>query len=404
MTKTPEHSPLGASSAHRWMNCPGSVALVASLPAQPENADMRAGMAAHWVAEECLRTGADADQFVDTEIAFIKHVFTEDDAVAVQAYLDFCRELTADDRAKYVGIEQRFHLSGLDAALWGRNDFCAYVTAEKALYVVDYKHGIGRFVSPEENRQIMYYGLGALLELAESGLDVEHVVLVVAQPRSYQSTDAVRQWQTTPGRLLDYGLELMAAAQATRQPDAPLVCGDYCDTCPAAGACPALYESAIAAAGLTPGGEHKEPPAPETLSPEELGRRLELAETLRIWLRAVTAYAHGEAMRGRVPGGHKLIEKGGGRRAFADPAAAVLEATEEFEGYQLSHFLVTKPVSPAQLEKVVGKKNAAAFLEKRLAVKPKTFALVPLSHKGDAVAPPALSEFEPIDIGAFTDE
>lgn len=398
MTDQAAHSPLGASAAHRWLNCPASVALIATLAEQPETPDMRAGTAAHEVAEKCLRSGTDADTYIDETVN--GHCITEEDACAVQVYLDWFRELTRDGRAEHVSIERSFHLAKLDAQFWGRNDCSAYIPEERTLYVGDYKHGVGMYVSPVDNKQLKYYGLGALL--AHPMTPIERVVLAIVQPRSYQDGDGVRMWQTTPLELMEYGLELRAAAKATREPNAPYVCGEYCETCPAAGACPALYSKALEAAGISSADET--PKEPGALSAEELGRRLELADMLRLWLNRVQSFAFGEAMRGRLPDGRKLIQKGDGRRAWADGAAMLVDALDTFNGVKLQHLVKSKPVSPAQLEKVVGKKAAAGFIEGRLKAKPPAYALVPLSHKGEPVTPPALSEFEPIDIGAFEDD
>lgn len=391
---SPEHSPLGASSADRWMNCPGSVAFVATLPRQPETADMMAGTAAHTVAQLCLGNGRDADSYIGDVIDGTRHEFTDDDAAAVQTYLDHCRELTRDGRAAQVAIEKRFKLAAFDPMLWGRNDYSAIVPVERCLHVVDYKHGVGTLVRPEENRQLKYYALGALLE---GGADVERVAITVAQPRSYQSGEPIRTWQTTPDALIEFGFELAAAAAATRAPDAPLVCGDWCDTCPGAGACSALYESALSAAGLSADAPHAEPAPPAAMSAAELGARLETADRLALWLRAVRSFAYAEAMRGRAPEGHKLVAKRG-RRAFADGTAAAVAALDTFDTLGVADVFESKPISPAKLEKLVGKKVAAGFIKGHLAQPTAGLTLVPLSDKRNAEMPPQLSELEPINL------
>lgn len=386
------HSPLGASSAHRWTMCPGSVALVATLPPQPESADMRAGTAAHHVAQVCLETGRDADAFIGDIIADTRHEFTDDDAAAVQTYVDHCRELTRDGRA-VASVEQQFQLAQYDAELWGRNDFLCVVPSERCLHVVDYKHGVGQLVKPEENKQLKYYALGALLNGAEH---VERVAITVAQPRSYAAGEPIRTWQTTPDALIEYGFELAAAAAETRKPNAALVCGDWCETCPAAGACPELHRQALAVADLTLATADADTPAPERMTAAELGRRLAQADRLALWLRAVRAYGYGEALRGRAPDGFKLVAKRG-RRAFEDGAAAATDALEVFPQLTVSDVFVSKPISPAQLEKIVGKKPATAFIAERLSQAPTGFSLAPLSDKREAATPPPLSEFEPVN-------
>src|SRR6266851_7136009 len=65
----PEHSPLGASSAERWMNCSGSVYLskvIREINAfyEGDTEYRTAGVMAHKVAAHCLNNDIDAWQLV----------------------------------------------------------------------------------------------------------------------------------------------------------------------------------------------------------------------------------------------------------------------------------------------------------------------------------------------------
>lgn len=53
---TNKHSPIGASSAHRWFACPGSVELIKQAPKEQSNVHAERGTAAHTVLEKCLGT------------------------------------------------------------------------------------------------------------------------------------------------------------------------------------------------------------------------------------------------------------------------------------------------------------------------------------------------------------
>lgn len=48
------HSNLGASSAKRWMNCPGSNALIEHAPPEQSSKYAAEGTAAHWVGEQLI--------------------------------------------------------------------------------------------------------------------------------------------------------------------------------------------------------------------------------------------------------------------------------------------------------------------------------------------------------------
>src|SRR5208282_4985514 len=93
MNALPTHSPLGASSAERWMKCPGSVRLIQSLqlPETDEPDYRREGTAAHEAAAHCLRLDKDAwevigDNFFNTPVSV-------EMADAIQIYLDTVRPL-----------------------------------------------------------------------------------------------------------------------------------------------------------------------------------------------------------------------------------------------------------------------------------------------------------------------
>ena len=60
------HSMLGASKAHRWMRCPASVQLEATIPDE-ESFYAAEGTAAHALAEECLRSQKPPEHFIGVE-------------------------------------------------------------------------------------------------------------------------------------------------------------------------------------------------------------------------------------------------------------------------------------------------------------------------------------------------
>ena len=48
------HAKLSPSAASRWINCPGSVALCATLPKPPSTFYADEGTSAHALAEKCI--------------------------------------------------------------------------------------------------------------------------------------------------------------------------------------------------------------------------------------------------------------------------------------------------------------------------------------------------------------
>jgi hypothetical protein len=195
----------------------------------------------------------------------------------------------------------------------------------------------------------------------------------------------VRSWEISVEELMAFKDELKAAAIATEQPNAPLVAGDHCGSyCPNAGGCPALrakaYDFAVATFSdanddstirLTPPGQ---------LTPVQLTNILKAADILDNWLRSVEEFALAQATRGNVPEGFKLVEKGTHRR-WQDAAEVERVFKAEF-GERI--YTPRKVISPAQLEKVVGKaryKDLEPFITK---------------PKGDATLAPLVDKRPPI--------
>ena len=91
MTTEPAHSKFSASSSHRWMHCPGSMALESVLP-DTTSSYADEGSAAHWVASEVLSGKLTLAKAVGQEWweagAAKPVLITEDMCDHVQTYID----------------------------------------------------------------------------------------------------------------------------------------------------------------------------------------------------------------------------------------------------------------------------------------------------------------------------
>lgn len=332
----PAHSKLGASSAHRWMACPGSVRLGSGLPDQSSKY-AEEGTRAHEHAAECLANDLDADVAHGLEMA-----------EAVQVYLDTVRG-DAGDTAPLRYIEQKFHLKEVHPDLFGTADCVQVWPKQKFMRVYDYKHGAGVAVEVEDNEQLKYYALGALITY---GKPITEVELVIVQPRCPHAGGQVRRHRFKAFELMDFEGDLVKAAKATEAPDAPLKLGEHCKWCKAAALCPEAKKKAQAAAKI-------EFAADKPYDPAELAEALALAETLDSWVTSVRAFAYGEATHGRTPPGWKLVDKRPSRKWKADEHTIETELSRI--GLTVLDIYEPREVkSPAQIEKVIGKgkKNA----------------------------------------------
>lgn len=379
------HSSIGASTCHRWWNCPGSVALVATVPPQPPSPYAEEGTAAHELAERCLITWIPPEQFIGQTMKNGIEV-TEEMCEAVQIYLDTIREdakemgidlTNAENYGTYLQVEHKFHLDHIDEDAYGTND-ANLAEPFGLLRVYDYKHGSGVPVEVKNNKQGMYYAIGAALQG-----DFNEVEIVIVQPNAPHRDGPVRRWRFPISELHAFEAELVGRISDTRAPNAPLIAGDHCKFCPAAGCCPALQEKALAVAQ----GDFNA--KPETIAPEQIKRILDNAELINNFVASVEAFAQSVLERGGEIPGYKLVKKKSNRK-WIDEEAVELVYPEAVE-------MVKKIKSPAQLEKLIGGKKGKEQIE-ALCYKPDNGnVLAPESDPRPEVKSSALADFQTLE-------
>ncbi len=203
----------------------------------------------------------------------------------------------------------------------------------------------------------MYYGLGAILALEKEHpgeFQINSVRLTVVQPRINHPKGMVRSVEISYEDLIAFTVELLASACAATEPDAPRKAGSWCKWCRAAGVCPEKAKDALAVAQAE-FGEVPDPPAPNTLSPEELRWTLDHLPALEEWTKQVRSYATETMEAGDAVPGYKLVDKRAIRK-WRDEALLLQWAEENSHG-DATMYAEPKLRSPAQLEKKIKKKN-----------------------------------------------
>jgi hypothetical protein len=388
-----QHSELGASKAERWMQCPGSVNAERDLPNTRSEYAIE-GTAAHTLAEKALRKNLDAAVWLDTEIDVegTSVTVTEEMAEAVQVYLDYVRTLipTGLDKGGSQpewGIEEQFDLAPLNPPepMFGTADFWQWSPEIRYLEVVDYKHGSGVFVQVEGNPQFLYYALGAVVKLNKKP---KRIRVTVVQPRG--AGDPVRSWEFDWETLVAFKRHLFDRAQLTQAVDAPRSAGAHCRFCKATATCPEQRNVAIAVAQSEFDVEPEyAPPAPDTLTDDQISLVLTKAPLVEDWIKAVRAYVSSKLDRGESVPGWKLVPKRATRK-WSDE-----EIAEECLHSVLGTNAYTRKLrSPAQAEAALKEAKLKLDITSLVIKQSSGTNLVPADDPRPALTPSAQDDFE----------
>ena len=355
------HALLSASSAARWLTCTPS-AVAATLYPNQDTAFTREGTLAHEVAE------AEARYMLDGDAPLWPTTVPAEMVRCAEAYRDYLQELIRDDSA-VVLLEQRVDFSPWVPDGFGTAD-CIIIQGSR-MDVVDYKYGQGVEVLAEENPQMKLYGLGALNDF---GLvyNVQEVGLHIFQPRM----NNVSSWSLPAAELLRWGEVAVAptAAMAAKG-EGRYATGPHCRFCPHAGSCAALAEDCTSLV-CVPGTNSKA--AIRSLAPWQVADILAAEPMISAWLKAVKERALSQLLDGEEIPGFKVVS-GRSTRTWADDleVGRVLEAA----GFSREDYTKTETLSPAAMEKAIGKKKVAELLSMHILSNPGAPTVAPASDK-----------------------
>ena len=385
------------SKAARRLACPGSARMERGLVDTPSQY-AEEGSAAHHLAQVCLEKGENAAKYKGRRLVRVGRDFSMLQAgtkrndgweintemvEAVQTYLDYVRNRPAGGTAM---VETRVTIT---PECFGTADFI-YAVPFGALYVDDYKHGVGVTVSPEWNPQALSYALGAVYA---SPYDHDLVHVSIIQPRTREG-ERIKSWNLPVAKLYEWrDTVLLPGIERCKLPDAPLSAGSHCKFCKAYGGCPEVNKDVMAVAPMqSPTGL----PVPAMMSNEQIAQVLNKMDMAESWLKEVAALALRKAENGEEIPGYKIVA-GRNSRDWTDPSQAetFLESVLADRAYE------RKLLTPAKAEKAF---KECALDGKQLAPlitstsgKP---TLAPTGDKRLALPPQAQRVFAPITTNA----
>jgi hypothetical protein len=362
----PKHALLSASSSHRWLNCPPSAKLCASLDNK---------------SSSYAQQGTDAHSLCQYKLEKALGMNTQDPINNLE-YYDAEMENCADEYASFIlehMEEIKHHCSDPLVLIEQHLDFSKYVecgfgtgdcviVADGVLQVIDYKHGLGILVSAEENPQMMCYALGAL-ELFDGIYDVNTVKMTVFQPRKGN----VSTYALSKEDLVKWGNELLSPiAKLAYAGEGEFKAGDHCQFCRVKATCRkrAEYNLELAKYDFE---------MPVTLDNTEVEAILAKVDNLVAWVNDIKEYALQQALSGTRYDGFKLVEGRSTRKYTNEQAVAESVNSAGFNPYEQKLLGVTAMTS------ILGKNKFEEILGSLIYKAPGKPTLVPESDKRPAM-------------------
>jgi len=226
------HSKYAASGAERWMSCPGSVALSEGLP-DKSSAAAAEGTQAHEVLEAVMKielSGNSEAVLAETRETLARAGLEKfQHAVQTTKFIVGLHRRTPGSECL---VESRVYLDFIDPEMFGTFDG-AVVDHFGTLHVFDYKYGSWT-VSPKENLQLIFYGVGLA---AKYQWNFSRVRLWIVQPRS-RGYDGPVFWEFPITNARAYVEKFRRGVERAKKEPETFVEGQYCFFCKAKSICP----------------------------------------------------------------------------------------------------------------------------------------------------------------------
>lgn len=402
------HSAFPASSAYRLLACPGSYALGQAVDTGERRSTVFSaeGTLAHSVSEAAIFSGASPGDVVGRTFHSDGFDFKVDDEFAehVQTYVDFVNGLRA--LGYLILLETRvspmIHWAGLPTLgidLFGTADCIAFHPGTGKLVIVDLKFGKGIAVEVEGNPQLLYYAAGSFsLDLLNyllsshgyahlpEGWSPTEIETIVVQPRAYHPEGTIRRASYSGQEVSDWarGPLYQGVERAINDNGQTFNPGEHCRFCPALPHCKAAekfsldaakeaFKNAPAANTPSTNPDADDPNAvpapalaalPDThISDAKLGELLDKISIIKPYFAALEDLAEARLKAAHRPDiGWKLVPTRP-RRVWADDEANII-TTLFNEGLAPGQYTETRLRSPAQTEKIIGKKAFKQLMDK----------------------------------------
>lgn len=303
------HSEYSASSAHRWLNCPGSIAGLRNAKAQgmaildESNLAAERGTFAHEIADRCLSDQIDPNSFLNkTHNSDFGPIVADQEMIdGVTAYIKYVKNFLSASSQFF--CEDSVRYDNVVEGGFGTLDAAIYDPTNETCHIFDFKTGRAP-VHAAKNEQMLLYAIG-MRNLLQSFGEVSTFVLHIVQPR----IDNFQFW-TIDSEYLDKAYKAFkSSADETLKDDAPRIPGEkQCKWCPLRGNCSALsyyVDSVLEDTNF----KNVDEDVVIKLNNNKKKEILDNSELIKSFVKSVRACATAEASFGEKFEGYKLVKK-----------------------------------------------------------------------------------------------
>ena len=338
-----KHALLGPSSAHRWLNCSGSIVLCKNILGHTNDA-AKEGTRLHKVAEdtlseylknETLPEVSKKDTLVEVYVDYVIQQYAYHSLFGeCQVYLEQRLE-----QLNYKGNEQYQIFGTLDCI----------IETEEGLIIIDYKSGYAT-VEVENNPQLILYGW-----LAAQKFKKEVLKYVIVQ------RDVVKENEVSLGDKLENDKTVVTALNAQEKLNTEkfdFEQGNWCKYCPAKFSCKEYAKSISPVVAQLPD--------PASVSQEELAKLFTITNFLEMYIKEVKKEVDVRTIENKIPlPGFKVIQ-GRGQRKWINPESEILDTLKQ-KNYKVGDITEKKLLSYTKIEKIdeKAKELIATLVEKQ---------------------------------------
>ena len=361
------HSKFSASSAERWVNCPGSVVLTAGLP-DTTSAAALAGTIGHAVADICLSKNMDANQVTVVTIDGVAHDVPDDTMMQVNAYVKFLKS-----RGGVILPEARINYSNVlgvpEDEGFGTSD-ATVLLPDNSIETWDLKLG-HRYVGALDNKQITLYALGTMDAIETvSGDEVPTVTMGIFQPTL---SEEPKSEVLTRDEIRERIVQFKDAATRVKLAEAHAVeCGvdevfyksfvnpgeSQCQWCKFKASCPALAKEVEHAMAAATTEDFTVVEAPGCIDDKDLKAAYDKLPLIELFIKAVEDEVYARAENGfgaRL--GVKFVAGRAGNRKWTDESAAATALVSVLGEESVYNKAI---VTPAVAEKLLKKAKSTS--------------------------------------------